>query len=381
MSIKGKIFEKIHTSNLVYNTCWEDPRCDRKMLSLDSDSRVVMLTSAGCNALDYALDGPASIDSIDMNSKQNALLELKLSIFKQSDHDTLYRFFGNGVHKDANHVLNHTLSTALPKYAFEYWQKKIHAFEGNGLRKSFYYFGSSGAVAFWFKRFLATDPRTKKSILDMFETEDLDRQRILYYQLEPKLLNRFVRWLLNRHVVQSMLGVPKSQQELAKATFNEGMGGYIRQCFRKVFAQQSLQDNYFWKLYFFGKYDINCCPNYLKKAYFEQIKDHSQRIKTHTNTLSGFLKNHPGQYSHFVLLDHQDWLAANDRPALEEEWRLILANASKGAKILFRSAAYSRHFLPSFVFDRVLFDDQIVQQMHQEDRVGTYASVHFGTIV
>jgi S-adenosylmethionine-diacylglycerol 3-amino-3-carboxypropyl transferase len=59
--INSKLFQNIHTNNLIYNTCWEDPQCDRQMLNLKSDSRLVMITSAGCNALDYALDMPQKI--------------------------------------------------------------------------------------------------------------------------------------------------------------------------------------------------------------------------------------------------------------------------------------------------------------------------------
>ena len=55
------IFRQVHTKNLVYNTCWEDPRCDRKLLQFNEDSEVVMITSAGCNALAYLLDDPAAI--------------------------------------------------------------------------------------------------------------------------------------------------------------------------------------------------------------------------------------------------------------------------------------------------------------------------------
>ncbi len=54
-TIGERVFQRIHGNSLVYNTCWEDPRCDRRLLQLDARSRVVMLTSAGCNALDYLL--------------------------------------------------------------------------------------------------------------------------------------------------------------------------------------------------------------------------------------------------------------------------------------------------------------------------------------
>ena len=52
------LFKTIHQRYLIYNMCWEDPRIDRQLLGLDRDSQVVVLTSAGCNALDYLLDAP-----------------------------------------------------------------------------------------------------------------------------------------------------------------------------------------------------------------------------------------------------------------------------------------------------------------------------------
>jgi Protein of unknown function (DUF3419) len=84
-AINQSLFKNIHANNLIYNTCWEDPRCDRALLELDAQSRVVMITSAGCNALDYALDRPAEIHCVDMNLRQNALLNLKIAAIFYSD--------------------------------------------------------------------------------------------------------------------------------------------------------------------------------------------------------------------------------------------------------------------------------------------------------
>ena len=50
------VFKAVHERCLIYNVCWEDPRIDRQILHLDGESRVVVLTSAGCNTLDYLLD-------------------------------------------------------------------------------------------------------------------------------------------------------------------------------------------------------------------------------------------------------------------------------------------------------------------------------------
>lgn len=81
------LFKYVHGNYLVYNTCWEDPRLDREVLELGGEDELVLITSAGCNALDYALDGPRRIHAVDMNFRQNALLELKLAGIRNLDHD------------------------------------------------------------------------------------------------------------------------------------------------------------------------------------------------------------------------------------------------------------------------------------------------------
>ena len=298
--IKNKIFQKIHGENLVYNTCWEDPRCDRALLDMNTNSRVVMLTSAGCNALDYLLDSPASIHCVDMNPRQNALLDFKSALFKHSNHDTLFQFFGKGHHDKAQDIFQETLRDHLEDYPRQYWAQNLHFFRGRGLRKSFYWFGSAGSAAFIVKKILEASPKTRQLIHRLFECDNLEAQRLLYYRLEPRLINFFTRWLFNRHVFQSMLGVPQTQQKLAKKTFNDGMAGYVKQCFRKVFTEQSLTDNYFWKVYLLGTYSEDCCPNYLRKEHFDTLQNRVNRLQTHTATLSEFLKKNPGQYSHFM---------------------------------------------------------------------------------
>lgn len=379
--ISEQVFSQIHGKHLVYNTCWEDPRCDRNLLNFNSDSSVVMLTSAGCNALDYLLDDPAEIHCVDLNPRQNALLELKTAFFKSGNHAALFDFFGAGVSAHARMLLN---EVALPHlddpYARQFWKHQVRYFQGKGLRPSFYWRGSSGTVAWLVRNWLQSQPEARRMTHRLFESQTLQEQQQCYEQLEPRFLNSFVQWLVSQHFIQSMLGVPKSQQHLAGRLYPDGMAGYIRHCLRHVFTRIPVQDNYFWRLYFYGHYTSDCCPNYLCPEYFEPLRDRVDRIRTHSTSLSGFLKQHPGSYTHFILLDHQDWLAAHQRSALEEEWWLILANAAPGAKVLLRSAASEPDFFPDFVLKNVRFDPAAAQREHVRDRVGTYASTWVGQI-
>ncbi len=379
--ISERVFSRIHGNNLVYNTCWEDPRCDRNLLNMNDQSKVLMLTSAGCNALDYLLDNPAEVHCVDLNPRQNALLQLKMALFKSGSHAALFDFFGTGAAPGARVLFQDVIEPNLSDpYARRYWRRNLRYFKGKGLRRSFYWHGSSGAVAWLVRNWLHSQPDARRLAHQLFSATNLNEQLERYEQLEPRFLNHFIQWLVSQHFIQSMLGVPKSQQHLAALRFPDGMAGYVRACLRHVFTRIPIGDNYFWRLYFYGNYSADCCPNYLRPEYFDVIRARVGRIQTYTSSLSSFLKENPGQYSHFILLDHQDWLAAHQRRALEEEWQLILANAAPGAKVLLRSAAFELDFLPDFVREKVQFDCESAEREHGRDRVGTYASTWLGNI-
>jgi len=377
--LRDWVFQKVHINNLVYNTCWEDPRCDRELLEISDDSEMVMITSAGCNALAYLLDQPRRIHCIDMNPRQNALLELKRAFFQHASPRELFQAFGEGACKDFP-ALFEQLSHSLPGYARAYWRKNLHYFNGKGVRKSFYHYGSSGTFAWLASNYMRSRRKLYQKVQRMFEAESLEEQKDIYYEVEGRILNNMVEWMVNRHLTMCLVGVPRSQQELFRDKYERGALGFIQECLRKVFTELPLRDNYFWRLYMYGSYTPECAPSYLQAANFEPLRERIGRVQTHTTTISQFLLDHPGQYSHYILLDHQDWLAANDRLALAEEWRLILNNSRPGTRILLRSAAHEIDFFPDFVKDAVVFEQEKTAEAHQRDRVGTYASVYMAIV-
>jgi S-adenosylmethionine-diacylglycerol 3-amino-3-carboxypropyl transferase len=391
-SLNQAIFQNIHSNNLIYNTCWEDPRCDRALLELNADSRVVMITSAGCNALDYALDKPAEINCIDMNPRQNALLDLKIAAIQHTDAHNLFQLFGTGAHNDAKDLYRSVLRPHLPAFARQYWDKSIHFFVPKGVRKSFYWHSTSGIVAWFFNKYLKMRSKTHQIAQQLFAATDMTEQRDLYGQLERNMFSGFIKWLMSQHLFMCLLGVPESQQKMLlempnakntgeKPVYTEGATvGFIQRSLRHVFTQLPIKDNYFWQLYFNGKYTQDCCPNYLKSENHAILKAETRKIHTHTATITNFLDRNPAKYSHYILLDHQDWLAANDRAALIEEWRAILNNSRQGTRILLRSAADEVNFFPSFVHDQVVFEKEKTAETHQIDRVGTYGSVYLGIV-
>src|SRR3954447_22179832 len=119
--VSGRVFKFVHGNNLVYNTCWEDPRVDRLGLDLRPTDNVLVITSAGCNALDYALCGPEHVYAVDMNPRQNALLDLKLAGIRGLEYEDFFRMFGYGHHPETKKLYREKLRPALPLWSRSYW--------------------------------------------------------------------------------------------------------------------------------------------------------------------------------------------------------------------------------------------------------------------
>lgn len=374
------LFSRVHGGNLVYNTCWEDPRLDRQMLELKSDSRAVMITSAGCNALDYLLDSPAQIHAVDMNPRQNALLQLKQAMIQRGQFEDLFQLFGHGHHPRFRELLA-GLSRDLPPYAQHYWQTKHYYFQSTPLNPSFYYRGTAGQMAWIALQTFLRSPRVKDYVEALLHAPDLDQQKRLYEHVKPALWNSLVSWLVRQPMAMTMLGVPRAQIRLIETQFAGGLTGFIQSKLAHVLTEVPFQDNYFWRVYLTGHYTRTCCPSYLKEENQPALKGLSGRLLTHSTTVANFLREHPAAYSHYILLDHQDWLAAHRPAALAEEWKLILENSRPGTRILMRSASPVIDFIPDFALERLRLNAPLAEALHQQDRVGTYGCTLLADVI
>jgi S-adenosylmethionine-diacylglycerol 3-amino-3-carboxypropyl transferase len=333
-----------------------------------------MITSAGDNALAYLLDGPQRVNCIDVNPRQNALLDLKLAGLRALTWDSFFEIFGEGRQKSFADTYTLQLRPQLAVASQSFWDKNRHYFKPSGLRQGLYYHGSSGLFAWCAARLLHLDGPLRKAINTLFEAKDLTEQQNRYFALEDRLLKRLVGRDAQQKISLSLVGVPASQRAFMAQECG-GYRNYVRDAFRHIFTELPIQDNYFYSLYLNGKYTRDCCPDYLKASNFDTLKKLAGRVELHTTTIANFLLRQPSKYSHFVLLDHQDWLAENAPQALTEEWELIMANSRPGTRILLRSATSRPETVPDFVRSRCRFRNDLTTKQAALDRVGTYAGV------
>jgi S-adenosylmethionine-diacylglycerol 3-amino-3-carboxypropyl transferase len=385
------LFNALYQRSLVYNACWEDPAVDREALRIRPDDRMLVITSAGCNVLDYALCGPSRIHAVDANPRQTALLELKLAGIRRLQHDDFFGLFGRGAHPRANEIYRDALRDGLSDFARGYWDKRVDWF-GRGHRgDTFYYFGLSGLVARAFRGYLRMRPRLRSGIYSLYQAGDLEEQRARYdADVAPYLWGRAVNWAISRPITMSLLGVPHPQREEVERSHQGGIAGFVREAIEYVFRHLPVGDNYFWSVYVHGAYTPECCPEYLKRDNFYALKDGLvDCVRPSTCMVTEFLQKTDEPISRFVLLDHMDWMSVYHPQALVEEWEAIMARATSDARLIFRSA----HSQPDYL-DRIQvpsrgrslrellgFEPDLAARLHMSDRVHTYAGFHIAQVL
>jgi S-adenosylmethionine-diacylglycerol 3-amino-3-carboxypropyl transferase len=392
--ISRACFDVIHRNNLVYNACWEDPRVDRIALELSASDEVMVITSAGCNALDYALAGAGRVHAVDVNPRQNALLELKLAAFRRLDYEHFFELFGLGRLKDWSQVYASQLRRELSPSAQNFWDRRGGTFfSGYGRRGSFYFHGSCGLIAYLASAYINRVRRLRNVAQDLFAAQTVEQQREIYesQNVRETLFRPLLKWLLGRDATLALLGVPPSQRRQLDSGYAGGIVQFIIDRIETVFARLPLRDNYFWRVYLTGHYSPHCCPEYLRYENFQRLKTElGDRVSIHTNTVLGFLRRFRGQISRFVLLDHMDWLYANSPRLLAAEWQSIIDRAASNARVIWRSAGFAVDYVDplevrtargkTVVGDLLTYDRELARTLHARDRVHTYGSFHVATI-
>jgi S-adenosylmethionine-diacylglycerol 3-amino-3-carboxypropyl transferase len=384
-------FRFVHGHALVYNTCWEDPRLDREALALGPDDTMVVITSAGCNVLDYALDAPRSIHAVDLNPRQNALLELKVAAIRTLEFDEFFQLFGRGRLRGWPETYRRRVRPLLSDAARECWDRREHWFDPKA-QAAFYFRGTTGLAARMANTYLNLVIRARPSIEALINAADVDAQRDIYDRaLRDRLWTPLFQWWLRRDSTLALLAVPRPQREHIERDYPSGIVGFIRERIEAVFTRLPMADNYFWRVYLTGEYSPSCCPEYLKRSNFERLKDGLvDRISIQTTSVQAFLESHETSISRFVLLDHMDWLCDDGNAALGREWRAILQRAAPGARVLWRSGGRATAFVdrlvvdhdgrPTRVGDRLTYDRPLAERLHARDRVHTYGSFHIADL-
>ncbi|KAI9293726.1 hypothetical protein K502DRAFT_366453 [Neoconidiobolus thromboides FSU 785] len=320
----------------IYAFTWEDPREDIKVLDLNPEDEMFVITSAGDNALDYLCHADIKrIHCIDMNPHQNHLLELKIAGIKALGYNEFWKMFGEGTNENFENLLDLKLSAHMSSPAYQYWKLNTDRFTKNNFFKT----GCSG-YALNIVQFLIKCLGIKKQVDALCSAKTIEEQKRIYNQsIRPIILNSwFIKLLDNPVFLWKALGVPINQWNML---LNEG-SSYQYMCdtldpiiSRSLFSN----DQYFYHLCLKLQYTQDSCPSYVNQKYFQRLKSTNilDTMRLHTSSILEVLRSlEPSSLTKVILMDHMDWF--NEKDAREEIQQLSV-QVKKGGYVFWRSSA------------------------------------------
>ena len=294
---KRGLLERLFTfwfNSLVYNQIWEDPRVDLAALQLVPDeSRLVTISSGGCNVLNYLLDRPATIAAVDLNSAHLALLRLKLAALRHlPGHAEFFLFFACA-NDPANRENYHThLSQHLEAGTRNFWEggswlrRRFWGRRIDYFTKNFYDYAKLG----YFLRFLhliaAAQRCNPARILSAATPEE--QEALFQEEIAPAFDHWLIRAADHLSVLLFSMGIPPQQFRAMQADAPEETGGggmpaLMRARVHRLACGTPIAENYFAWQAFSRSYDCGkrrALPDYLKAENFSALRGRANRVST-----------------------------------------------------------------------------------------------------
>lgn len=369
----------------VYNQIWEDPRVDLKALELDGDSRVLTISSGGCNAMNYLLAAPQSVTAVDLNRHHIALLKLKIAALRTlPDYDSFFAFFGKGSGEANVENFENHIAPALDEETRGYWEgkyrirrgRRIDLFTGRGI----YDHSRNGYFLRFFhglSRKLGCDPEA------VLKAKSVEEQKELYEtHIAPFFDSKLIRAIGKMPVTLFGLGIPPQQyQELKRDLDGDGtVIDIYRERTERLAAGFPIEDNYFAWQALARRYDTehgSALPEYLKRENYERLRSMAGRISAKVGSVTEEIRENPaGSFNRFVFLDAQDWMKPS---MIAELWGLISERSEPGARVIFRTAGRLspiENSLPADLLERFSYHEDLSLELFKEDRASIYGGFH-----
>ena len=341
------IMTSIGRKKIIYNISWEDPAVDHKVMHMTKDDVVLTISSAGCNVLDYLCQGPKKIIAVDMNAAQLHTLELKLACIRVLTWEQFFDIWGRSNFEVFKSVYESKLRPLLQEETAEFWDNNHNLFRDN-----FMFAGTSGLMA----KILCLPLRLSGMRERVKNREEFDENSGgFFFWFTLKLCSMTFLWSW----IAPLGGVPLEQLNL----LSRNPKVFVDRLIEVLKVRVWKPNNYFYYGYIVGEFAPDCCPRYLEKKNFANLKKRVDRVQLfHGTWADAAVREGPGSITIASLLDSMDWMPPE---MIAENISKVVANMDKEkGRIYWRSFADRVHSPVLAHLDGTLVPDY--------DRVGWY---------
>jgi len=313
---------------LMFVQSWEDPACDVEWLDIEPGNTLFAITSGGDNVLDFLLEDPGRIISVDINPLQTYLVELKMAAIRALSHAELLNLLG--VRAELNPVeLYRRFRGALGDQARGYWDDNTEMLERGLLTQGGFerYFAILRAVL----RVIVG----RRTLERLFTLEPDQQEDFFERQWNTRRWRGFLRVGCSKWFLGNRLDPSWFAHSDGPTSYGEHFGGLARHAITGIPART----NYFLAQIFLGRYvSESVAPRYLLEEHFETIRERLDRIQLVTAdvydglamlpdaSIDAFALSNVFEYSPPGLFaDSKDEIARVSRPGAPVALRNLLA--------------------------------------------------------
>jgi S-adenosylmethionine-diacylglycerol 3-amino-3-carboxypropyl transferase len=316
----------------VFKILFEDTDIERRYFGLNSDSRALVISGAGCGVASMLVHRPASIDAVDMNPHHLALTGLKVAATRQlACSDTLYALFGHGRHPDARTLIPQ-LAQELPAWMQTYWRKHAGKFSRDFYRRGFFY-----RVIGTLHQQMQLDADWLRGLAALPLAE---RQVVAGERYRRVLEKSWIRMLVDSPIPLLAQGINFRQRDLNLHSNAARSMGHVFLNLVDQLATTELARNWIvWhcQLAQFDHHESDCRPPFLRPTLHQQAHGTPTATRFHRENLFHVLgRGTAGSWTHYGLSDAMDWMPP---PVQQQVLQEICRTAAPEARVVIRTVA------------------------------------------
>lgn len=352
-------------STVNYSQCWEDANLLKRALTISNNDVVLSITSGGDNSLSLLLENPKKIFSIDINSAQNHIAELKLQSSKALRYEEFLEFLGvNDSSKRSEYYTQ--VSEHLSDDARLWFKGNINLVE-----KGVIHSGKFEKYLNAFRKYLLPLVHSKQTV-SQFVSQDSLQSQISFYE---EVWNTW-RWRLFFSIATNSSLLRRLARQTGASKHKSENESYLHRLERLIYRNH-LKTNFYINYALTGKYG-DALPDYLSRENYNKLRSYnSPQCEFRNDDLLSFLKNtSDNSLTKYNLSDAFEFLSGED--ALEI-WREIIRTAKTGAKVAYWCNQIE-HLAPHDVEQSLDRDNNLEKELVAQDRLYFYRSFHIYTI-
>ena len=277
-------FTHVPLDRLRYGLVWEGHATLYAALALAPTDHALVITSAGCNALNALLAGPRQVTAIDLNPVQNQLLHLKAHVVRHHPPAVLRGLLGlDGPAAVA--AAGTALQASLPPAAYAGWAAYLRQHPGGLLL--------AGQLEAYVTGFVPSLPTAwQHKLRQLLACESVAEQQAYFRQTlnQPAFRDLFIRYFDAANLSQGR------DPRLFRYAAETGGATFYRRLARQL-GQQLARDNFFLRFLLFGPENLPeaILPPCYQAAHHAHLRERLPCLRLVAGEATEFLLSEAGQ--------------------------------------------------------------------------------------